>query len=235
MANSYFQFKQFRVNQDQCAMKVGTLACIFGASIKADHPKKILDIGTGTGLLSLMAAQRFKEAVIEAVEIDESAFKQAKNNFKISPWSTRLHIQHGDFLKTTYLNKFNLILSNPPFFDNHLKSPDLQINLARHTDQLPLNLLIENVKGLLEKDGFFAILLPEMEMTSFIEVAEKYKLFPCFQLNILNFQDQPPKAIVCQFTFRASPFLERDLIIRKSNHEYSEEYMALLKDFYLQF
>ena len=157
MANDYFQFKQFLIKQDKCAMKVCTDACLLGAFAANRLPltvHRLLDIGTGTGLLSLMLAQRNLNAVIDAVEIDEAAAEQAKENFNNSPWKERLNVHNEPIQKfaKSINKKYDVIICNPPFFENDLKSNDNQRNLALHSAALSLEELISIVGFLLEKN-----------------------------------------------------------------------------------
>lgn len=186
MPNDYFQFKQFLVKQDKCAMKVCTDACLFGAwtawkindaQLKVDN---ILDIGCGTGLLSLMLAQKFPLAIFDAVEIDNDAAEQAKENFQNSPWKNQLNIYHDSIqnFSTQTNKKYDVIICNPPFYENDLKSDNTKRNLALHSNALLLEELVSVVENLLEKDGSFFCLLP-FQRTNYFEdllVANKFCL-----------------------------------------------------------
>src|SRR5215831_18097201 len=136
MSNAFFQFKQFRVDQDRSAMKVTTDACILGASIPVPVYGKILDVGAGTGLLSLMMAQR-TQCDIDGVEVDEESYRQAHENFQNSPWSDRLKIVHDDFKKFNPDYKYDLVITNPPFYENSYRSANPALNAAKHNDRLP--------------------------------------------------------------------------------------------------
>jgi tRNA1Val (adenine37-N6)-methyltransferase len=176
MPNTYFRFKQFTVHQDKSAMKVCTDACLFGAWVaQRINAEKILDIGAGTGLLTLMLAQQ-SGATIDAVEIDEHAFEQASENFNASPWASRLKVFHSSIQEFTG-EQYDLIISNPPFFNNDLKSVDGKRNLALHSQALGLEELVASVKRLLADKGAFAILLPFHRAAYFEELAEKNKLY----------------------------------------------------------
>lgn len=176
MPNTYFRFKQFTVHQDKSAMKVCTDACLFGAWVaNRTTAKRILDIGAGTGLLSLMLAQQ-SEAAADAVEIDEHAFEQAEENFNASPWSGRLKVFHTSIQEFAGVN-YDLIISNPPFYKNDLKSDDRKRNLALHSEALNLEELVGSVKRLLADKGTFAILLPFHRAVYFEDLAEKNKLY----------------------------------------------------------
>ncbi len=185
MANDYFQFKQFLVKQDKCAMKVCTDACLFGAwageQIKNSKLKikNVLDVGTGTGLLSLMLAQKNSEAFIDAFEIDEAAAEQAKENFEVSAFSERLFIYNDpikQFAKTTN-KKYDVIICNPPFYENDLKSENRKRNLALHSDALNLEELVSVIHLLIADEGSFFVLLPFHRTKYFEDLLVKYKLF----------------------------------------------------------
>lgn len=164
MANTYFQFKQFTVQQDKCAMKVTTDSCLFGSLSptlsEGEGVLNVLDIGTGTGLLSLMFAQKKQNALIDAIEIDKDAFEQAKENIAASPWADRINIIHADARNYSFPQKYDAIISNPPFYENELKADDKKKNVAHHGDDLTLNELFSIIKNNLSPTGFFYLLLP---------------------------------------------------------------------------
>ena len=171
MPNTYFQFKQFTIHQDRCAMKVTTDACLFGAwtgnEVRGLIPVAIgtevrnaLDIGTGTGLLSLMIAQKNTKLIIDAIETDEDAAEQAAENAEASPWEDRLKIIHADARKFSFQQQYDVIISNPPFYENELKADDKKKNVARHSDDLSIAQLLTVIKNNLSPDGTFYLLLP---------------------------------------------------------------------------
>ncbi len=159
MSNSYFQFKQFTVWHDKCAMKVGTDGVLLGAWVNIFNAKSVLDIGTGTGLIALMIAQR-STANILAVEIDADAVNQAIENVERSPWSGNIKVQHADFKTATFNTKFDVIVSNPPYFSDSLLSPDTHRSTARHTSELTYHDLISRVSGILAFKGEFSLIIP---------------------------------------------------------------------------
>ncbi|GAB3829395.1 methyltransferase [Pontibacter rugosus] len=178
MRNSYFQFKQFRVEQEKCAMKVCTDSCVFGAYVEVAEAERILDIGAGTGLLSLMVAQRSK-AVIDAVEINPEAQLQAQENFNSSPWAERL-LLHPMSLQEFSKQKpptYDVILSNPPFFLSSLKSPDAARNTAKHTGELLFEDIISFAQQHLAMQGSLYLLLPPDEALYFAKLAEAAALY----------------------------------------------------------
>lgn len=170
MSNNYFQFKQFTVHQEHCAMKVSTDACIQGAWTPVEPSvSKVLDIGAGTGLLSLMLAQRFDHIDIDAVELDKDAAEQAKKNFKDAPWSNRISLYHSDIKSYSFGQLYDMIICNPPFFQNSLQSDKVNRNMARHTGSLSYIDLLMSFDRLLTSDGYASVMLPVAEF----EVWEK--------------------------------------------------------------
>jgi tRNA1Val (adenine37-N6)-methyltransferase len=235
MSNSYFQFKQFTVCQQKAAMKVCTDACLFGAwvadTLEGKKIENVLDIGTGTGLLSLMLAQKI-DAKIIAVEIDEAATEQAKENFEQSPFKERLTIIGGDIRKLKIKNCFDLIISNPPFFDNDLKGEDQRRNIALHSTALNFEDLLNQVIKLLNPSGLFAVLLPFTRSESFILSAEKHKLFLLEQMHVKQTEEHPFFRSMLLFSTSFVASVKTDMII-KNGGIYSEKFIRLLKDYYL--
>src|SRR5690554_2397329 len=166
MPNSYFQFKQFIIHQDNCGMKITTDAVVLGALASHELAGRVLDIGTGTGVIALMLAQRFPESLIQGIEIDQHAFVQAKENVALSPWKDRIKLFPQSFQEFLAVKPepFDLIVSNPPYFPDHIKSKDHQRNLALHNDALPFQDLVNGVASLLASNGLFWIILPESQM-----------------------------------------------------------------------
>ncbi|MFN4247245.1 MAG: tRNA1(Val) (adenine(37)-N6)-methyltransferase [Flavipsychrobacter sp.] len=164
MSNHYFQFKQFTIHQDKCAMKVSTDACIQGAWTPiADDVVDVLDIGTGTGLLSLMLAQRNSSIHIDAIELDADAAIQAKENVSASPWADRVQIIQGDITTHQFTKQYDMVICNPPFFNNSLLGDDAQRNSVRHTISLSYDALLAVLQNVLKHTGYAAILLPAAE------------------------------------------------------------------------
>ena len=237
MANDYFQFKQFLVKQDKCAMKVCTDACLFGA-FAANHlpltAHRLLDIGTGTGLLSLMYAQKKFHVIIDAVEIDKAAAEQAKENFKISPWKERLNVynisiqQFANSIRT----KYDVIFCNPPFFENDLKSENQKRNLALHSDALSLEELISIVDSLLEKDGSFFCLIPFHRTKYFEELIVKNKL--CVKEKIFIKQTLKHNYFRSMFWVDrvSKTFAQSKIIIMDEKNEYNKGFRELLGEYY---
>ena len=231
-----FKFKQFTINQDNTAMKVGTDGVLLGAWADLQNAEKILDIGSGTGLLSLMAAQR-SNANITTIEIEKNAYRQTVENFKNSSWNDRLNAVNTSFqnFHTKTKNHFDYIICNPPFFENSQKNLDLNKTTARHNDTLPFDELLIGIKYLLTKNGKFSVILPYETGLNFIKKAEKLSLF-CIRLTEIkpNFA-KPPKRILLEFSKIKSQVQKNILTIEKEKrHDYTKEYTELTKDFYLK-
>jgi tRNA1Val (adenine37-N6)-methyltransferase len=236
--NTYFQFKQFRIDQAHTAMKVSTEACILGAWAFTENPQKILDIGTGTGLLSLMLAQRFPNSQIEAVEIEKDAFRQAQQNISHSPFYATIHLHHTsiqDFAQSSKASTYDLIVCNPPFYANYLQSPDEKLNMALHQNSLPLEDLAEAIVLLLASQGRAFILLPPFFMEKFCLWAKRKNLFPQKKLHIFHSPKHPILREIAAFGFYESNLVSENLFIRNEKDEYTNEFKTLLKDFYLHF
>lgn len=235
MANTYFQFKEFTVHQDLCAMKVSTDACLFGALVANFLTNKpinsILDIGTGTGLLSLMLAQQ-TTAMIDAVEIDSGATEQALQNFASSNWQSRLHVHHTAIQNFQTLQLYDCIISNPPFFEHDLKSSNQQKNMALHSTELNFDELAATVKKMLRPNGYFAVLLPFARATAF---EQKLKELYLHQKILVK---QTPKhqyfRSILIFSTRANyKIITQEIIIKETNQQYSEVFKSLLNTYYL--
>lgn len=236
MANSYFEFKQFTVFQDRCAMKVGTDGVLLGAWVNVQDEKKILDIGTGTGLLALMLAQR-TTSEIYAVEIEPGSCIQAQENIDASPWKERIVAINTSIQE--YSNKpnagFELIVSNPPFFSNSLKAPQKERTLARHNDQLLPDELLSAVNVLLIQDGRFAIILPYNDSSLFISNAEMYQLYCIRKTVVRSSIEKRPHRILMEFNRYGMKLVETELIIYKEQDQYSDDYKNLTGEFYPAF
>ena len=237
MSNSYFRFKQFLVNQEHCAMKVCTDACILGAYANANGSTTLLDIGTGTGLLSLMMAQRYPNLKIDAVEIDALAAKQAKDNFKNSPWSNKLRIIEGDVKAYSFSinKKYEYIICNPPFYEGHLKPGNKANTIARHSDELTLEELSEAVSKLLKPGGKFSVLLPPEGVRQLEAILLTKKLFLNKSFLIKDRVELPVIRIIAEFSFDQKVTTTKTLIIKKDKENYNDDFKALLKGFYLAF
>ena len=229
-----FRFKQFAVEQDDVAMKVGTDGVLLGAWASCDGAKRILDIGTGTGVIALMLAQRNIEAPIQAVEIDETATKRARSNFDMSPWAARLDVECCAVQAFNPSEKFDIIISNPPYFVDSLLPPDAKRSTARHTHDLSFEELDKTVCRLLADDGRFALILPTVEFEKYLSIT---------QLNIVRRCDVHPtngsavKRVMAEFAKQSTPEIELENITieLEKRGDYTAEYRTLTKDFYLKF
>lgn len=235
--SSVFQFKQFAVNQDRCAMKIGTDGVLLGAWATVNHnPFSILDVGTGTGILSLMLAQRSFAETIEAIEIDDDAFEQAAENFENSPWSDRLFCYHAGFIEFVdeIDDHYDLIISNPPFFSEDYKTDNTKRDLARFTDALPFEHLLYGCSKLLATKGKASFIIPFSEERNFITLASKYKLFATRITRVKGTPTSEIKRSLLEFSFTETAIETNELIIEINRHEYTEDYINLTKDFYLK-
>ncbi len=235
---SVFQFKQFSVNQDQTAMKIGTDGVLLGAWTPIENnPISILDIGTGTGIIALMLAQRCDAEQIDALEIDESAYEQAVENFENSPWGDRLFCFHAgldEFIEEPE-EEYDLIVSNPPFFSEDYRSANEQRDLARFQEAMPFEELVEAADLLLSENGIFSVIIPFNEEDRFIELCAEVELFP---IKITRVKGTPNTKIVRSLLafkrFELAVLTSDELVIEINRHEYTSEYIALTKDFYLK-
>ena len=234
MPNPYFAFKQFTVRHDRCAMKVGTDGVLLGAWTDLSHSRRILDIGTGTGLIALMLAQRCMDARITAIDLDSAAVEQAQENIQASPWKDRIEALQQDICTYHPNGTFDTIVSNPPYFIDSLKCPDGQRNTARHTDTLDADRLIGKISELLTSDGRFSIILPAEQTEDLIRVAGEKGLHPSRQTWVITRPGLSPKRILMEFRKIPVTLQPDELVIELERHVYSEEYIALTKEFYLK-
>lgn len=234
MSNTSFTFKQFTVNHDKCAMKVGTDGVLLGAWASVANAKQILDVGTGTGLIALQVAQRNQYATVTAIEIDPSAAAQAKENVQCSPWADRIDVICSDFRVFQSKVKFDLIVSNPPYFIDALKCPDQQRNMARHTGEFNYDLLFYHAAHLLQEEGGLSIIIPVEAERAVINAAEDNKLFPSNCMRVITKPGKPCRRVLFTFRFQNNKCVEESLCIEVEHNNYTHEYIALTKDFYLK-
>jgi tRNA1Val (adenine37-N6)-methyltransferase len=238
MSSGIFHFKQFSVRHDKCAMKVGTDGVLLGAWCFPDDAFKVLDIGTGSGLIAIMIAQRNSKCNIDAVEIDPASFHQASYNAANCKWSKRITIHHTSFSEfcSHSNNKYDLIVSNPPWFSNSLMNPDPVRAAARHSSSLSMNDLIEGVQKLLSDTGRYCTIMPVPESEKFIKNAGPAGLFCRIITKVLPNPDRPPKRYLMEFQKMSGETTVSEIIIElDKRHKYSGEYERLTKDFYQQF
>lgn len=234
-----FQFKQFSINQDKTAMKVGTDGVLLGAWTPIDYdPYNILDIGGGTGLISLMLAQRCDAEQIDAIEIDANAYEQAVDNFENSPWNDRLfcfHTSLDDFMDDLEDEEYDLIVSNPPFYNENVSSGDAARDVARQNQSLPFEDLCEAASVLLSEEGIFCVIVPFKEEENFVRLAIQNELFP---IKITRVKGTPTSEIKRSLlAFGRIPSVDfpmDEISIETARHEYTLEYIELTKDFYLK-
>jgi tRNA1Val (adenine37-N6)-methyltransferase len=235
---SKFSFKKFSVEQDKCAMKIGTDSVLLGAWCPVDNnPFSILDIGAGTGILSLMLAQRTNADQIDAIEIDEEAYEQCVDNFESSPWSDRLFCFHAglDEFVDEPETEYDIIISNPPFYSEDFKTENEQRDLARFQDAMPFEELVEAADLLLSENGIFAVIIPFKEEENFIDLCASHELYPTKATRVKGSHKTPIVRSLLAFKRYELPVLEADeLVIEINRHEYTDEYINLSKDFYLK-
>lgn len=257
MAKTFFQFKQFTVHQEHTAMKVCTDACLLGAWLAEDeaiiNASNILDIGTGTGLLSLMVAQAkfsvpetlssltISSANITAVEIEPEAAKEARLNIEASPWKENIiveniSIQNFNTTEKSVKQLFDCIISNPPFFEGDLQSPNTHKNLASHSTALPWKELIQNVDRLLKEDGFFYVLIPALRAYTMQKLATDNNIQLVEEVVVFNAAKQKPIRVLQKFQKTSLPIKEikrSNFIIKDAENNYTEAFVELLKPYYL--
>jgi tRNA1Val (adenine37-N6)-methyltransferase len=233
---STFHFQQFSVLQQHSGMKICTDAVLFGAMTPVNQGAQVLDIGTGTGVLALMAAQLGAEEVT-AVELTQEAFREASINFNNSPWAERLEAVHQDIqsFALTVDRQYDLIISNPPFFENHLKTIDSLRNTARHTDQLPFTDLISIAEQLLSSQGLFYLLIPAHAVAKFSVQALAAGFYLINQTDFRGYPHNEAKVSALTFSRTAGIFTARLLTIYESHNVYSRDSEVYLADFLLRF
>jgi tRNA1Val (adenine37-N6)-methyltransferase len=237
MGNSWFRFKRFTVQQQHNAMKVTTDACLFGALLPVlahGHEAKVLDVGTGTGLLSLMFAQKNPDVAIEAIEIDAASALEAEINVANSPWKNQIKVRVADANHFTPDVQYDFVFSNPPFHQNQLQSPEVGRQRAHHEAELTLDVLIKKVAEWLKPNGTAMVLIPYYRKTAFQKMlyASGFHIYQCF--NIRSFANQQPFRCVVKWGRNAAHTTITDLNIYQSPHIYTPEAASLLRPFYLR-
>ncbi|MEI6880280.1 MAG: methyltransferase [Bacteroidota bacterium] len=234
MRNTHFQFKQFALLQDKAAMKLGADSVLLGCFTNVEGAERILDIGTGTGILALMMAQK-SNAQIDAVEIDQEAFKQAEQNANESIWNDRIRIHHSAIQNFSSTNKYDLIISNPPYYRNakNMGIENEKRALARHDKDLSFEDLCKEAYRLMKNEGMFWLILPHQEGLEFIQIAKQHNLQ---LLHLINIKPKPEKELnrlILAFGKSNKTYLESTFTIYQSNGIATDEYVELTKDFYL--
>ncbi|WP_422858813.1 tRNA1(Val) (adenine(37)-N6)-methyltransferase [Flagellimonas sp. S174] len=218
-------------------MKVGTDGVLLGAwTSLEDPPNSILDIGAGTGVVALQMAQRSAAELVDAIELDENAYEQCVENFEQSPWSDRLFCYHAglDEFVDEMDEKYDLIISNPPFYEEQVSSGDVSRDAARQNQSLPFEELLEAVSQLLENNGSFSVIVPFKAEASFIDLAFSFGLFPHRITRVRGNTSSEIKRSMIQLGFAQVTPKETELVIEKSRHQYTQDYVELTKDFYLK-
>lgn len=240
LATPDFRFKQFTIRHDRSAMKVGTDGVLLGAWAQvpidensSPHPN-VLDVGTGTGLIALMLAQRFPTAKIVGIDIDEASIEQARDNVENTPFKTQISILEQDFLSIdSFSNKYDAIVSNPPFYTEETLGGKEARDKARHTTSLPFETLVKNATKLLTEGGFFSVIIPFQSAVDFISICVANRLYLIRRLNIRSKDSKPFKRVLLEFSTSIQPTDTRTLTLYDAHHERTPEYTQLTKDFYL--
>lgn len=236
MSSTHFRFKQFTVHHDKCAMKVGTDAILLGAWAKADGAQNVLDIGTGSGVIALMLAQRCPNAKVTAVEVERAASEQAAENFAASPWSDRLSVTCGAIQEFVAASKFDLIVCNPPFFVDGIQPADAARKLARHSDALLPADLVATVQRHLQPDGRFSVVLPVQQAIGFLKVAEAGRLYCRRLCDVLPTPTSTPRRQLLEFAMEPTheELQRQEIVLEVSRHEYADDYCKLAGNFLLR-
>ena len=236
MPNSYFSFKQFTIYQDKSAFKVGTDGVLLGATAELAGVNRILDIGAGTGLIAIMLGQRCNAGIV-AIEPDYNSYLQCCENVQLCKWKERIKVEHTDLQNYKAVDGgFDLIVTNPPYFKDSLKNPDPKKSFARHNDSLSTNEILTGVSNLLGERGRFYLIMPYIEGNAFIAAAREYDLYCYSIVKVRPLPTSEIKRLVLGFNREKTRVTEKNLTIEKGKrHNFTEEFMALTKDFYLKF
>lgn len=233
--NNFFQFKQFRVEQQRAAMKVGIDGVLLGAWASFDHETNILDIGSGTGLLALMAAQKCG-AFVDAVEIEPEAALEARTNFEASPWSTRLKLHQTSFQEFQTETRYQHLISNPPFFDETPRSDNAKRDKARHSESLSLSDLLQKSASLLHPDGKISLVLPVDKEERLRSLARENQLYLNRCAKVFPDSNKQAHRILVELSFRPKPEEHDQIYIREAaSGVYTAQYRAITREFYLAF
>lgn len=232
--NPYFEFQHFTIYHDKCAMKVGTDGVLLGAWADVANATSALDIGTGTGLIALMLAQRNRLMTIDAIDIDIEATVQATENIERTYFSSQIKVSHTSLQNLITDKKYDLIVSNPPFFVDSLESPDIQRTLARHTKSLSAIELIDSASRLISNVGRLCLIYPFEYKDDLLRVGKEYNLYTTRITNVYPTLKSNPKRILIELSKIQKTISENDLIIEYERHQYSPEFSQLVKEFYLK-
>lgn len=236
MSNPYFRFKQFTVFHDKCAMKVGTDGVLLGAWASVENATEVLDVGTGTGLIALMVVQRNPQARVVAIDIDERAVEQAKENIGNSPFSDRIGIELLAFQQFVQgsSKRFDLIVSNPPYFTDSLLPPDKRRSRARHSVSLTLDDLLVSARSCLKNHGTLSLILPYDKREELDALCEKYLFYMKRKTIVYPLPDSEPKRLLVELMMCPTGHTETSsLIIENSRHQYTKDFTGLVSSFYV--
>lgn len=235
--NRVFRFKQFAVDDGGCAMKVGTDGVLLGAWCRLPRGRRVLDVGTGSGVVALMIAQRAPQALIHAIDIDDSAVSQATANFTVSPWGERLTAEVADlkdWAATQEPDAFDLVVCNPPYYNQSLLPPDTRRELARHSSALTMPQLLTAVERLLAPNGLFAMITPVEAQKMVAEYCAYHDLQVVRKTSVVSVEGHEPKRILWELSKTRSPLVIEQLVIENPDHTFTARYVVLMRDFYLK-
>ncbi len=236
MPKPSFRFKQFTIEQDRCALKVGTDGVLFGAWVNYGGATRILDIGTGTGVLALIAAQRSPSATVDAIEIDDASAEQAAENASASPWADRVRVHRMDVRRMQASVPFDLVICNPPYYAGYSGAADVRVGLAKHSEELLFPELIDAVDRLLSADGRFAVIIPLNRETEFRREATRVGLSPVRRCVVKYVAHRPAKRVLMEFDRSGGALQEEEMTIEATGpFDYTPEYRALISDLMLGF
>lgn len=237
MPNTWFQFKQFKIEQGHTAMKVGTDGVLLGAWATVPGPgSRVLDVGCGTGLIALMIAQRTKDVKVDAMEIDPSSAGQAQENFRNSPWKERVHCKQASYqdFAAQCKHRYDLIICNPPFFSASLKTRSIAKNFARHDDSLSLEALFRVSVSLMKETSMISLVLPVQKEAQIMDLLTGHKLFCNRLTRVKPTPGKPAKRILLELSFNPGTAPEDELTIETDKrHVYTDKFQALVDEFYL--
>ncbi len=235
MGQNTFHFKQFSVKQDRCAMKVNTDGVLLGTWASGRGAARILDIGTGTGVIALMLSQQNPEAKITAIDIDEKAYLQAKENFAASLWNKNLVAQHIGLQNFSNETKFDVIISNPPYFIQDYKTEDEAKNVAKHSTALSYDELLEGINRLLSDNGKAFLIIPIFNLPLLQTKAENLEIYLTKLTEVTAVESKPPYVVLIQLERERREVVKSHLLIQKATGEFTQEYKELTKEYYLKF
>jgi tRNA1Val (adenine37-N6)-methyltransferase len=230
-----FRFKQFAVAQNKCAMKVNTDGVLLGAWADVNNARQLLDVGTGTGVIALMMAQKSLTSKVDAIDIDADAYLQAKENFEQSNWSGRLMVYHVSLQNFRPIIHYDVIISNPPYFVDDTKTESQKRNVAKHSTELSYADLLVGVSRLLSDNGKFFVVLPVFNLALFETEAASQFLFVNQLTEVIAVEGKAPYLVLIQLERRRNQYSKTGIIIQNANGDFTDEYKMLTKDFYLKF